>query len=52
MGATHTEERILKLARKGLSPAQIARKIGRPSDIPRVLEALKRAGINPRINPS
>lgn len=30
MSATHTDERILKLAEKGLSPEQIARKIGRP----------------------
>jgi hypothetical protein len=42
---THTEERIIKLAKRGLSVKSIARKIGRPDDHQRVLEALKRARI-------
>ena len=32
----HTDERIKKLAAKGLTDEQIARKIGRPDDLDRV----------------
>jgi len=39
---SHTDQRILKLARKGLSLESIARKIGRPGDVERVLKALER----------
>ncbi len=42
MAETHTDKRIIKLARKGLTPTQIARKIGRPGDTERVWAALKR----------
>lgn len=37
----HTTERIRKLNKAGLTPEQIARKIGRPGDIERVLKALR-----------
>jgi len=40
MSKHHTHERIIKLARKGLSHDSIARKIGRPGDVERVQEAL------------
>ena len=40
MAPHHTHERIIKLARKGLSHDSIARKIGRPGDVERVQEAL------------
>ena len=40
MAQHHTHERIIKLARRGLSPESIARKIGRPGDVERVREAL------------
>lgn len=36
----HTDERILKLARCGLTDEQIARKIGRPNDLERVRRAI------------
>jgi len=39
---SHTDARIRKLAESGLSPDQIARKIGRPNDIARVDKALWR----------
>lgn len=42
MPATHTELRIKKLAAKGLTPEQIAKKIGRPGDTERVLKTLNR----------
>lgn len=42
MMISHTDQRILKLARKGLSLESIARKIGRPGDVERVLKALER----------
>ena len=41
----HTDLRILKEHRRGLTPEQIARKIGRPGDVQRVREALERAGL-------
>ncbi len=37
---THTDLRIRKLALRGLTPEQIARKIGRPCDLARVHRAL------------
>lgn len=37
-----TDKRILKLHAKGLTPEQIARKIGRPGDVERVLKAIER----------
>ncbi len=43
MPTSHTDLRILKLHRRGLTPEQIARKIGRPGDVERVRDALKRA---------
>lgn len=42
MAQSHTTKRIRKLAKKGLTPEQIARKIGRPGDIERVLQALEK----------
>ncbi len=44
---SHTEARILKLHKKGLSVESIARKIGRPGPEgeERVRTALKRAGL-------
>ena len=42
MGVTHTDLRIKKLAAKGLTPEQIARKIGRPGDVERVLRVLNK----------
>jgi len=41
----HADERIKKMFHRGLSLATIARKLGRPGDIQRVLDGLKRAGI-------
>ena len=41
MAKGHTDERIRKLHKKGLSVEQIARKIGRPGDVERVEQALK-----------
>ena len=38
----HTDDRIRKLFSRGLSLGSIARKIGRPGDIRRVLRALPR----------
>jgi hypothetical protein len=38
----HTDKRIIKLHKAGLTPEQIARKIGRPGDVERVQQALKR----------
>jgi len=38
-----TDYRILKLRKQGLSPQQIARKIGRPGAILRVKDTLARA---------
>jgi len=40
-----TDARIVKLARQGATPERIAKRIGRPDELARVLEALKRAGI-------
>lgn len=40
MSQSHTTERIRKLHTAGLSPEQIARKIGRPGDLERVRQAL------------
>ena len=45
MEFNHTDARILKLYAKGLSLEQIARKIGRPNDVPRVKSALLKHGI-------
>lgn len=45
MGATHTALRIQKLMMKGLGPESIARKIGRPNEVERVVEEAKRLGI-------
>lgn len=39
---SQTEARILKLAKRGLSPEQIARKIGRPNDVERVKKTLEK----------
>lgn len=41
MATGHTDERIRKLAARGLSVEQIARKIGRPGAHARVRQALK-----------
>lgn len=48
MPTSHTDLRILKLHRRGLTPEQIARKIGRPGEtgIQRVFEGLKRLRIS------
>ena len=46
MSQHHTHERIIKLARRGLSHDSIARKIGRPGDVERVKEALDKAQRN------
>jgi hypothetical protein len=43
----HTDARIAKLFRKGLPLETIARKIGRPGDIHRVISGLKREGLRP-----
>ena len=45
-----TDRRILKLAARGLTPASIARKIGRPTaeGEGRVRLALAKAGVKPR----
>jgi len=48
MAAGHTDERIIKLHRRGLTAEQIARKIGRPDDVARVIAALARAGLAPK----
>jgi len=40
-----TDARILKIWRKGVAPASIARKIGRPGDLDRVRDAVERAGL-------
>jgi len=45
MAAHHTDKRIAKLARRGLSVEQIARKIGRPKDLERVMGVLEREGL-------
>ena len=37
-----TDERIMKLFYNGLNPEQIARKIGRPDDIDRVVSAIRK----------
>jgi len=42
MATGHTDERIRKLAARGLSTESIARKIGRPGDVARVQRALER----------
>jgi len=39
------DERIAKLFNRGLSIAQIARKIGDPKNIQRVIEGLQRKGL-------
>lgn len=39
----HTDERVLKLFRRGVSIPAIARKIGRPDDFERVRAALRRS---------
>lgn len=39
------DKRIAKLYRKGLSPEQIARKIGMPGNIERVASGLRREGL-------
>ena len=41
MAAGHTDERIRKLAARGLDHETIARKIGRPGDVARVRRALR-----------
>lgn len=41
---SHTDARIEKLAGRGVAVPSIARKIGRPGDVERVLAALERAG--------
>ncbi len=41
MTATHTEKRINKLFKRGLDAGQIARKIGRPDDVERVLRVIQ-----------
>lgn len=41
-----TDKRILKFWGQGCSLDRIAKKIGRPSDISRVVQGLKRAGIS------
>ena len=38
MTATHTSLRIRKLILKGLEPNAIARKIGRPNDVQRIID--------------
>jgi hypothetical protein len=43
----HIDARIVKLHDRGLDPEQIARKIGRPEAIQRVLDGLCRAGRAP-----
>lgn len=43
----HKDARVLKLHAKGLPPSRIARKLGAPDDIARVLAALTRAGLEP-----
>jgi hypothetical protein len=40
MATGHTDERIRKLAARGLSVETIARKIGRPDDVARVHKVL------------
>ena len=42
---SHTDARIWKLWDKGLSVQVIARKIGRPADIERVVVGLERIGV-------
>ena len=42
-GFNHKDARIAKLHAKGLEPAQIARKLGAPDDIERVVQGLRRA---------
>ena len=37
----HTNERIKKLLAKGMTPEQIAKKIGRPNDVDRVLKVVR-----------
>jgi len=39
---SHTDARIVKMWLRGVSVRSIARKIGRPDDIARVLEAINR----------
>lgn len=46
----HKDARIMKLHRKGLSLAQIARKIGMPNNVERVQQALERHGHENRPN--
>ncbi len=41
----HKDERIFKLWSRGLTIAQIARKIGMPDNLQRVLDGLTRKGV-------
>ena len=52
MSATHTHQRIIKLHRRGLLPEQIARKIGRPGDVARVMDALAQEELEPNEPPA
>ena len=45
----HTDERIKKMLARGLSPEQIARKIGRPDDIQRVVRVMGGIPSPPRL---
>lgn len=45
MRLNKTDQRILKLFRKGLTLKRITQRIGRPGDFDRVIKALQRAEI-------
>ena len=45
------DERIYKLFLRGLSLAQIARKIGQPDDLQRVKDGLHRKGVRSVLEP-
>ena len=46
MATGHTDDRIRKLFARGLTFQQIARKIGRPGDVERVLRALREGDVD------